>query len=129
MYLIDTSVWIDFFNGRLEHRIKERIINNIENDTLFYSGIVLTELLIGCKTEGEKDKIKESFQGLIYLPLEKEDFIEISFFGNRLLRKGITVPLTDLIIFYQAYKNELSILTKDKHFNYFENHKIKIEII
>lgn len=37
MYLIDTSVWIDFFKGKLDHTLKQNIFNHIENDEIYYN--------------------------------------------------------------------------------------------
>jgi len=49
MYIIDTSVWIDFFIGKLSESLKNQIISYIENDEIYYNGIILSELLIGTK--------------------------------------------------------------------------------
>lgn len=117
MYLIDTSVWIDFFNGKLSNSMKNQIISYIENDEIYYNGIILSELLIGTKNTNERIFIQNNFDGFIYLPFDLEDFKNLSTYGNKLLRKGITIPLTDLLIFYHTVENNLTIITKDKHFN------------
>ena len=116
MYLIDTSVWIDFFNGRLSNSLKNQIIGYIENDEIYYNGIILSELLIGTKKTNERNIIQNNFDGFIYLPFDLDDFKRLSNYGNKFLRKGITIPLTDLLIFYHTVENNLIIITKDKHF-------------
>ena len=116
MYLIDTSVWIDFFNGKSSDSLKNKIIGYIENDEIYYNGIILSELLIGTKKTNEKNFIQNNFDGFIYLPFDLDDFKRLSNYGNNFLRKGITIPLTDLLIFYHTVENNLTIITKDKHF-------------
>lgn len=116
MYLIDTSVWIDFFKGELEDKLKNQILSYIENDEVYYNGIILSELLIVTKSKKEKKLIQDNFDGFHYLPMTLEDFKQLSKIGNKLLKKGITIPLTDLIIFYHTLNNNLIIITKDKHF-------------
>ncbi len=116
MYLIDTSVWIDFFNGKLSDSLKNQIIGYIENDEIYYNGIILSELLIGTKNIKERNFIQNNFDGFIYLPFDLDDFKRLSNYGNNFLRKGITIPLTDLLIFYHTVDNKLTLITKDKHF-------------
>ena len=45
MYLIDTSVWIDFFKGELEDKLKNQILSYIENDEIYYFPF---KYIIGC---------------------------------------------------------------------------------
>ena len=126
MYLLDTSVWIDFFRGKLEYSTRERIFTYIENDLVTYNGIILSELLIGCKSEKEKQLIIENFAGFVYIDLIHQDYIDLAETGNALLRKGITIPLTDIIIYYQAKSSKSKIMTYDKHFKYFNDKSIEI---
>lgn len=116
MYLIDTSVWIDFFNGKLSDSLRNQIINYIENDEIYYNGIILSELLIGTKNTKERNFIQNNFDGFIYLPFDLDDFKKLSNYGNNFLRKGITIPLTDLLIFYHTVNSNVTLITKDKHF-------------
>ncbi|MEK6795204.1 MAG: PIN domain-containing protein [Spirochaetota bacterium] len=126
MYLIDTSIWIDYFRGKLNDILRERVFNYIENDLIAYSGVILSELLIGCKSEKEKVIIKDNFTGFQYIALSHNDFVDLAEIGNILLRKGITVPLTDIIIYYQAKFNKTRLLTYDKNFKYFNDKNIEI---
>ncbi len=123
MYIIDTSVWIDFFNGKLSDLLKNQVISYIENDEIYFNGIILSELLIGTKNTNEKNFIQNNFDGFIYLPFELDDFKRLSKYGNKFLRKGITIPLTDLLIFYHTVENNLTLLTKDKHFKLIQKTK------
>ena len=130
MYLIDTSVWIDFFNGKLNDSLKNQIINYIENDEIYYNGIILSELLIGIRNIKERGFIQDNFDGFIYFPFDLEDFKSLSNYGNKFLRKGITIPLTDLLIFYHTVYKNLTLITKDKHFKLIrETEKFELQFV
>ena len=68
------------------------------------------------KNTNERTFIQNNFDGFIYLPFDLDDFKKLSNHGNKLLRKGITIPLTDLLIFYHTVDNNLTLITKDNHF-------------
>ena len=114
-YLIDTSIWIDFFRGKSEP-IKSRIFNLLEENRIHYNGIVLGELLIGAVGKKEFDFINENFLGLNYLEMGRSFFIQVSKIGRQLKRSGISLPLSDTIIACHAKINKLILFTKDKHF-------------
>jgi predicted nucleic acid-binding protein len=55
--LVDTSVWIDYFNDNRSPEA-ERLINAIKDDeTIALPGIIWTEILIGLGTETEAARI------------------------------------------------------------------------
>lgn len=114
-YLIDTSVWIDFFRGRSEV-IKNRIFKLLDENAVFTNGIILAELLIGASGRKEFDFIKDNFEGLRYMDMDRGFFIHLSEVGNALRRSGTTIPLSDLAIITQAKKNKLIVFTRDRHF-------------
>ena len=116
MFLLDTSIWIDYFKGSLDNLLKQQILIYIENDEIYYNGIILAELLIGTKNKKEREMIRDNFDGFNFLDLSLDDFKELSVIGRKFLKKGITIPLTDLLIFYHTFNNNLTIITKDKHF-------------
>ena len=70
-YLVDTSIWIDFFRGNSKI-IKNRILNLLDENRIYYNGIILSELLIGTNSKKEFNFINENFSGLNYLKMERE---------------------------------------------------------
>lgn len=118
-FLIDTSVWIDYF------RDTDKVLNDfidglIDDDAVYINGIIKSELLIGTRTPKEYDLTKNNLNYFHTLELDDRVFEEISRVGFQLRRKGITIPLSDLIIAVQCYEHQLILIEKDKHF-----HKIK----
>jgi tRNA(fMet)-specific endonuclease VapC len=113
--LVDTSIWIEFFNkdhsgpgDTLEQLLLEgRVLT---------TGIVLTELLQGAKIEQEFEAIKETLSALPFLDPSSKTWIDAGRISFSLRRKGITIPTTDLIIGSLALENHCSVFTLDPHF-------------
>jgi tRNA(fMet)-specific endonuclease VapC len=121
--LVDTSIWIEFFNkdhsgpgDTLEQLLLEgRVLT---------TGIVLTELLQGAKVEGEFEAIKETLSALPFLEPSLATWIEAGRISFLLRRKGITIPTTDLILGSLALENHCTVFTLDPHFKKIPNLKL-----
>jgi len=114
-YMIDTSVWIDYFRDS-DKGLNDFIDHLIDEDVVYTNGIIKTELLIGTKTPKEYDLTKNNLDCLYTIDLDNQIFDEVSKVGFQLKRKGITVPLSDLIIAVQCFQHRLILLEKDRHF-------------
>ena len=114
-YMIDTSVWIDYFRDT-NKGLNDFIDRLIDEDVVYINGIIKSELLIGTRTQKEYDLTKNNLECFTTLELDDRVFNEISKVGFQLKRKGITVPLSDLIIAVQCFEQQLILIEKDKHF-------------
>lgn len=114
-YLVDTSIWVDFFRGKSE-AIKNRILELAANNRIYYNGIVISELLTGAKNQKQFDFILDNFSGLKYLEMDKDFFIYSSKIIYQLKRSGITLPMSDVMIAAHARQHNLIVFSKDKHF-------------
>jgi predicted nucleic acid-binding protein len=127
--LLDTTIWIEFFRGKNE-TINERVKTYIDEDKIFYNGIILGELLVGTNNEKEFNSIKNNFSGFKLLETNSTIFEKASYIGFKLRKTGITVPLTDLIIAAHAVSNNLSLMTADPHFKLIKKtENIKLEFL
>ena len=113
--IVDSTVWVDFFRGQDEN-VKKLIFPLIEEDKIFYNSIIVSELLIGTQTEKEYEFLMQNFDGFNYLETSQEFFKKVAQKGNFLKAKGITIPLTDLIIAVHSVERRLKLITKDRHF-------------
>ena len=111
--LVDTSIWIEYFKG---NKMVQTIIHDTSNFQCFIIGPVITELLLGIKTPGEKERLITCMNVLPMLKITDYVWIDAGNTGNLLRQKGITIPLPDLIIFSAANKNNCALFTFDKHF-------------
>ncbi len=116
--LVDTSIWIEYFRG---NKTVQDIIHDTKTYQCFIIGPVLTELLLGIKTSGEKEHLIDCMNVFPTLSINDRDCIYAGNTGNTLRQKGITVPLPDLIIFSTAENNNCALFTLDKHFEVIKN--------
>jgi predicted nucleic acid-binding protein len=114
-YLVDTSVWVEFFRGK-KTVIKKRLENLLDENRAVVSGIILAELLTGVSDEKEQRFLEECFLGLPCLEASREAFALAGKMGALLRKKGITMPISDLLIAALAKTHALTVLTLDNHF-------------
>ena len=120
-YMLDSSVWIKYFRDKTYH-LSPVIKELMEKDALYINGIIQTELLKGAKSEKNYRLLKNNFNGLHYLEIDKGLFDCISEAAYKLRKNGITVPLTDLIIAIQCVEENLTLIEEDKHFKFIQEH-------
>ncbi len=114
-YLVDTSVWVEFLRGE-KIAIKKRLEKLLDENRAVVTGIILAELLTGINNERDRDFLEESFLGLPFLEATRESFAAAGKMGAALRKKGITVPVSDLLIAAAAKAHGLTVLTLDNHF-------------
>ena len=113
--LVDTSVWIDFFRGVAF--VKELLTKLIGRDRVFTAGPVLFDLLQGIKSSEERGQVKEALLSLNFLQITPEDWEGAALVSRELRSKGITIPMTDLLLAQLAKAHDLEIISLDPHFD------------
>lgn len=114
-YLVDTSVWVEFLRGK-KTIIKKRLENLLDENRAVVAGIILAELLTGIGNEKDQRFLEECFLGLPYLEATHEIFATAGKMGATMRKKGITMPISDLLIAALAKTHALTVLTLDNHF-------------
>jgi len=120
-YMLDSSVWIRYFRDK-DYELAPVIKELVERDVVYMNGIIQTELLKGAKSEKNYRTLKNVFNGLHFLEIDRGLFDSISEAAFILRRKGITVPLSDLIIAIQCVENNLVLMQEDKHFKFIKEY-------
>ena len=117
MVIADTSVWMSFFNqpGSVEKRELDALI---DADRLALVGVVLAELLQGCRTLKEAETIVFTLTGLRFLETSFSSWRRCAELSFALRRKGVTLPLSDLIIAALAIEHHCEVYTLDPHFEH-----------
>jgi predicted nucleic acid-binding protein len=114
-YLVDTSVWIFYFrDGGSEYG--NLIDKLVDEGGVHINGIVSAELLTGARTQAEFDRLKLALAGLKFVPSDRASFESAGRNGFALKRKGVSVPLSDLIIATNCIDRGLILLDSDRHF-------------
>lgn len=116
MVIADTSVWISFFNR--PHSAEKRTLDAlIDSDEVAITGIVLAELLQGCRTLQDRDEIEDALLALPYFEMTRTTWIRTDEISSTLLRRGITLPMPDLMLAAIAIEHQCRIYSLDKHFD------------
>ena len=121
--LIDTSIWIEFFN-RDSSQPGDLLQQLLLEGKAATTGIILTELLQGAKLEKEFEAILSIVSAVPVLEATLETWVQAGRISFGLRRKGITIPTTDLVIATIAIQNECQVFSLDPHFNKIPNLKL-----
>ncbi|MDJ0901837.1 MAG: PIN domain nuclease [Xenococcus sp. MO_188.B8] len=130
MILVDTSVWIDYFNGK-EDTHTEILDSSIVDGTVAIGDIIFLEILQGFRNDTDYQKVRSRLATLDQYELFGNDMIYRCAENYRTLRKkGITIrATTDVIIATYCIKHKLPLLFIDRDFIPFVNHLGLISVI
>ena len=113
--IVDTSIWISFFNGKGPG--VDELVTLIEAERVVTTGIILAELLQGVRNQGEATRVSELLSALESYEMTNALWIKAGNLSANLRRKGATLPLSDIAIATLAIHNNAEVLTIDKHFD------------
>lgn len=113
--LVDTSVWIDFFRG--VSSINDFLAKRMAGDKVFTAGPVLFELLQGIRSAEERDQVKDALMSVNFLEITLADWEGAALLSRELRAKGVTIPMTDLLLAQLAKTHVLEIISLDPHFD------------
>jgi predicted nucleic acid-binding protein len=112
--LIDTSAWVDFFRGT--SGAADQVARLIEKGQASICGVISYELVQGAKSEDEAVRLTGVLSALHYVEMTPELWVMAGNISAGLRRKGIILPVSDLLIGAIALGNGLDVLTVDDHF-------------
>ena len=91
MILVDTSVWIDYFNGHNSVEAAYLGLCIADAGPLTIPGLVLTEILLGVRTEAEAKRITRALSAFEFAPeLEKSDYQKAAELYRACRARGLT---------------------------------------
>ncbi len=129
--LVDTSVWIDFFNGN-PGRHSDFLAHAIEADEPVYlHSIILMEVLQGFRSDRDHAAVRDILLSYDFISEDPvEDAIGASDLYRSLKKKGATIRKSvDCLIAYAAIKNDMPLLHRDRDFDNIAKHtKLKVII-
>jgi len=103
MFLIDSSVWIEYFRPKGSAKVKEKVREILQKEEAVSCGIVIVEILRGAKTDKEFNALRDALLALPQIPLDETVIERAAKWGFLLERKGKVVSTTDLLIAAAAY--------------------------
>jgi len=128
--LVDTSVWIDYFNG-IENKKTNTLDSALIDGTVAIGDIIFLEILQGFRHDKDYDMATKTLSTLDSYEMVGSSMIPRCADNYRALRKkGITIrKTTDVIIATFCIDNTLPLLYSDKDFEPFVKHLKLIAVL
>ena len=123
MIVVDSSVWIDYFNG-VDNRETALLDGILGVEPVVIGDLVLAEVLQGLRAERDVRRARRALETLVFEPMAGRD-IALASAGNyrRLRAKGVTVRNTiDMLIATFCMENGRTLLHSDRDFDPIEKH-------
>ena len=116
LVLVDTCVWVPFFNrrGSIEKRMVDQLL---DEDRVLLIGPVLSEVLLGFRRDEQADWVESTLRGTHWLDLAWDDWTDAARLGRGLAKQGHVLPLSDLLIAAAALARDTAVYTTDPHFD------------
>ncbi len=118
MIVVDSSVWIDYFNGKITPQTNWLDVS-LGNTLIIVGDLILTEVLQGFQNDKDFRIASELFSGMPFMTMGGRMLALQSAMNYRLLRKkGITVRKTiDVMIGTFCIHYQLPLLHDDRDFD------------
>lgn len=117
MILVDTSVWIDYFNGA-DNEYTAALDSALDAGTVAIGDLIFLEILQGFRNDREFKRAKTLLEMLDqYEMFGHEMVLKCAENYRDLTKKGITIlTTTDVIIATFCIENQLPLLFSDRDF-------------
>lgn len=123
MLVVDTSVWVDYFNG-VENPQTNFLHNVLDATPILIGDLILTEVLQGFRYDPDFETVRRTLGRFTQANMVDTALAVQSARNYRFLRqKGITVRKTiDSLIATFCVENEHELLHNDNDFDGYEKH-------
>lgn len=115
--LVDTSVWICALRKAFVPEIKSYVEKMIDDDRIVIAPIIKLELLAGTRTKKEFSRLKSRLDALPEVAFTEELWDAAQELAFRLRRKGLAIPLIDVLIIAGARSADAVLVHQDRHFD------------
>jgi predicted nucleic acid-binding protein len=121
--LVDSTVCIDFFNGRetVQTAKLEQCFQNY--DEICYCGFVLMEVLQGIRDDRQLIAARRQFENLTYLKEDRSTFELGATIYRELRRQGMTIRNSmDCLISAVVIQHGVNFLENDRDYKFIDQH-------
>ena len=123
MLVVDSTIWIDYFNG-LENPQTDYLHNMLDKTPILIGDLILAEVLQGFRHDPDFEKARRTLGKFLQVNMVSPALALQSARNYRFLRqKGITVRKTmDSLIATYCIENDHELLHNDSDFDGYEKH-------
>ncbi len=118
MIVVDSSIWIDYFNGEINKKT-DWFDRALGTEPIIVGDIILTEVLQGFRGDAQFREAKRLFDGFRIVSMVGKDLaIETAKNYRTLRQRGSTVRKTiDMMIATYCIHNRIPLLYSDRDFD------------
>ena len=117
MVLVDTSVWIEFFQNPESQATLTLSALIKRHNRVALCGIVLQEILQGIRVRKSYELTRERLLKFPFVETNRDTWLLAASLYRDLRAKGITLPPVDVTIAAIAIQNDIELYTSDNHFD------------
>jgi predicted nucleic acid-binding protein len=123
MLVVDSTVWVDYFNG-VKNAQTDHLHQIADRTPILVGDLILAEVLQGFREDADFEKARRALGKFIQAEMVSSELAIQSARNYRLLRgKGVTVRKTiDSLIATYCIENEHQLLHNDGDFDGYEKH-------
>ncbi len=123
MILVDSTIWIDYFNG-VSSSYTNYLDRALDQTLILVGDLILAEVLQGFRNDADFEKARRALMKFYLVPMVDPSLAVKSAQNFRLLRrKGVTVRKTiDSLIATWCIENNIPLLHHDSDFDGYETH-------
>jgi predicted nucleic acid-binding protein len=127
--VVDSSVWIDFLNGRNARHVR-RLRAILGSDEIIVGDLMLCEVLQGLDSERQASEVEALLRRFEIVPMAGDSIAVAAARNYRFLRtRGITIRKTiDLLIGTWCIENRALLLHNDGDFRHMARHLRLVEL-
>jgi predicted nucleic acid-binding protein len=120
--LLDTSIWICYLRPHGWDDLKMAVQQVLTVEQVYTCWVVMAELLIGARDERGFTQLFETLRALPEILVTDRVWEATARLGYTLRRRGVTIPLPDLVIAQAAITGDLTLWHVDDHFEHLRRH-------
>jgi hypothetical protein len=116
LVLVDTSVWIEYFQGR-DALIEKEMDGLLRSEQVATAGLVLAELRRGCRTPNQVTLMLDAMEPLFYLEIDRTSWLKAGEIAAEVSASGYKLEVGDCLLAALALRERCSLFTLDRDFS------------
>jgi predicted nucleic acid-binding protein len=113
--LVDTSVWIEFFD-RNNPSVRADLESLLRQGEVATAGLVLAELRRGCRSTPQVRVLLQAMEPLVFLEADRDCWLRAGELAAECSARGFQLGLADSLLAALAIRESASIFTLDRDF-------------
>ena len=116
LVLVDTSVWIEYFQ-RKNALIEKEMDGLLRSEQVATAGLVLAELRRGCRTPSQVRLMLEVMEPLLYLEIDRTGWLNAGEIAAEASARGYKLEVGDCLLAALVLREGCSLFTLDRDFS------------